>query len=328
MTEESIINLIEQLICRHGTIPIGEIGKQMQLTTQNPGNISYTIIYTWGMTTLLIKLPPLSCAVAFLKLFKKRFGGLKKFILTHPNHFDCGGEEHNFNPMVSVISLPPMGVKYLGEREDNDDRYGYGAAGAAMHRPRQDYDAFGLPAHGLSRSFPGYSAGDETSDTFHSASYAPPRYDAGASIQVHEEYELRGQSFKQHHEVENPRRSIGYREIDVTRSPKPAPRYEQQKPLSYGLNTEIIAPGRYQPQSIGQARDGGIHSRPYHELRRSHNELDEDSFGVYHGQVAASPTRYPQQPRRVQQPPPPVAPQAPQMQPRETGGSRYFNTWN
>ena len=38
MTEESIINLVEQIILRHGTIPIGEIGKQMQLTTQNPGN--------------------------------------------------------------------------------------------------------------------------------------------------------------------------------------------------------------------------------------------------------------------------------------------------
>ena len=37
MSEESIINLIEQLIRRQGTIPIGEIGKQMQLTTQNPG---------------------------------------------------------------------------------------------------------------------------------------------------------------------------------------------------------------------------------------------------------------------------------------------------
>ncbi len=37
MTEESIINLVEQIIRRHGTIPIGEIGKQMQLTTQNPG---------------------------------------------------------------------------------------------------------------------------------------------------------------------------------------------------------------------------------------------------------------------------------------------------
>ena len=37
MTEESIINLIVQIILRHGTIPIGEIGKQMQLTTQNPG---------------------------------------------------------------------------------------------------------------------------------------------------------------------------------------------------------------------------------------------------------------------------------------------------
>jgi len=37
MTEESIINLVEQIILRHGTIPIGEIGKQMQLTTQNPG---------------------------------------------------------------------------------------------------------------------------------------------------------------------------------------------------------------------------------------------------------------------------------------------------
>eukprot|EP00597_Dinobryon_sp_UTEXLB2267_P008493 CAMPEP_0170087258 /NCGR_PEP_ID=MMETSP0019_2-20121128/21790_1 /TAXON_ID=98059 /ORGANISM="Dinobryon sp., Strain UTEXLB2267" /LENGTH=302 /DNA_ID=CAMNT_0010304837 /DNA_START=90 /DNA_END=998 /DNA_ORIENTATION=+ len=65
-------------------MPIGEIGKQLQLMTNNAD---------------------------FPKLLKKRFGGLKKFISSHPSRFRFG-DNHNFNPLVYVadqelLAIPP-----------------------------------------------------------------------------------------------------------------------------------------------------------------------------------------------------------------------------
>lgn len=75
VTEESIICLVVQILHQFGPMPIGEIGKQLQVMTRNS---------------------------EFPKLLKKRFGGLKKFISSHPDRFSCG-DNHNFNPVVFAV---------------------------------------------------------------------------------------------------------------------------------------------------------------------------------------------------------------------------------
>jgi len=72
ITEESIIILVNQILEQFGALPIGEIGKQLQIKTGNDD---------------------------FPKLLKKSFYGLKKFITAHPNLFRFG-DNHNFNPVV------------------------------------------------------------------------------------------------------------------------------------------------------------------------------------------------------------------------------------
>lgn len=52
----------------------------------------------------------------FPKILKKRFGGLKKFIASHPDRFCCG-DNHSFNPVVFVTgenSARPIGAPATG----------------------------------------------------------------------------------------------------------------------------------------------------------------------------------------------------------------------
>jgi len=72
ITEESIIILVNQILEQFGALPIGEMGKELQIKTGNDD---------------------------FPKLLKKGFSGLKKFIIAHPKLFRFG-DNHNFNPVV------------------------------------------------------------------------------------------------------------------------------------------------------------------------------------------------------------------------------------
>jgi len=72
ITEESVITLVNQILEQFGALPIGEIGKQLQVKTGDDD---------------------------FPKLLKKGFSGLKRFITAHPNLYRFGNN-HNFNPVV------------------------------------------------------------------------------------------------------------------------------------------------------------------------------------------------------------------------------------
>jgi len=74
LNADVIIHLVIQILTQHGPLPIGEIGKQLQLKTGNND------------------IP---------KIIKRNFQGLKKFISAYPNLFFFD-TNHNFNPKVHM----------------------------------------------------------------------------------------------------------------------------------------------------------------------------------------------------------------------------------
>eukprot|EP01038_Epipyxis_sp_PR26KG_P005058 gene5058-7060_t len=73
--ENTLLNLTLQVLNQHGPTPIGEVGKQLQVITGNPG---------------------------LLRDLKKEYFGLKKFLLTYPEIFVVGND-HDFNPTISIV---------------------------------------------------------------------------------------------------------------------------------------------------------------------------------------------------------------------------------
>ena len=225
-----------------------------------------------------------------------------------------------------------MGMKFLGEGVEDEGVYGYGRAVSTMPRSPQSYpphrdEPYYNSAPGLSRSFPGFSTKENLG---RSAIYPPMKAEAAA----YPGHERRGQSFMYHQEEGESRHgyAAGYKEYaTAARLPRPAPaqRYEQQKPLSYELDTETISPGRYQQQLIGQGRDNS-YSRSYQHQQQQAYDFEEDHHDLDYGQVSS--LRYPQQQRPIQpplsrQPAPSISLQQQQLQPRDSG-PRPLHSWN
>ena len=262
--------------------------------------------------------------VAFLRLFKKRFGGLKNFILAHPDHFDCGGEEHNFNPMVSVIHQPTMSAMFQGDGDEvEEEEYGYGGAvsKSGLLRPRQQGyrdDAGYNPAPGLGPQ--PFQYFDEGVDLLRSStsSFLPAQYEAVApnsSFFAHEQLGPVPSSFKYHQEEGDPRHAIGYKEFDVKQLSDSSPRYGQQR-------QPLLSQQQQQQQPYGQDRNVYPSQRRYQPQQQQQQLYDQD-------RDSRSPRGYPQQlqqqqqqsydrdrdaSRRYQQPPPPT-PQSHQSRP-------------
>ena len=256
--------------------------------------------------------------VAFLRLFKRRFGGLKKFILTHPDNFDCGGEEHNFNPMVSVIHQPTMSAMFQGDEvevEVEEEEYGYGGAvsKSGLPRPRQQGypphrdDAGYNPAPGLGPPHSRIPIDDdygEIDDVSH-------RSFGFGSSSAHDQH---GPSYKNHPSEGDLRRSV-----DTYSTAHPPVRYGHQQISPYGQDS-INAPSmRYvQQQQQQQPRwdndqDHHIPSRRYQSYdrgnenrsSRQHQPPQQQSYLYpydHNNNGDASARRYQLQPHGQQQP--------------------------
>lgn len=146
VTAPALLALTSEILARRGRLPVGEIGKLLQEATSNP---------------------------ALSGALKERFGGLKKFLESFPDHFVLG-RSHRFNPLVYLrASLDEADVRRVREggvpHGSAGGPAGNGSAGggAGAHHAgvgvgnggKADGTASGAAAHG-DAPHPQHSGGD------------------------------------------------------------------------------------------------------------------------------------------------------------------------
>jgi len=278
VTEESIICLVVQILHQFGPMPIGEIGKQLQVMTRNS---------------------------EFPKLLKKRFGGLKKFISSHPDSFSCG-DNHNFNPVVFAVGYSGPGqlsvITSTPVQYSNNSSGGGGnnQAALAMFAAAVRDLPIEMVQNALAQAAPPSlprSNNNTTSQTTSPRSLmaattfplnpATPNFRGNASFENNLNSGEGGRS--ERNSWGGPSTS-GYRQpnrhFDEVSSKSPSASLHG---IARNIHPVLIPPP-YEQHDLNSTRNGGLYSR--YDPRNTEGRLNENMMGVSaeYGQLSSSPS--------------------------------------